>query len=277
MNQMLGLMNLLRLPMYQVSSSLGHCVRVLVFLTMKITSRQSVSLLLDLLATVGLLGQLTKGDYMKNTIDLNLSLVAEKFGKVPTRLTQKAQIVPEYMSEEEFALLPQCPREGTVETLGKWPTIGGRRTYPLSGALNETEKARYNELKRESRAGVVTPRASTGLSTNQKEFNEKLDGLIEFLKAEGASDACIKATEALKIREPNKLLYRLLGTEDIPTSVSRYALMFRKADGSRLPYDISAADFAVEATFGLKTAYNNEQLTEALEQLKAQGIELNVV
>ena len=80
--------------------------------------------------------------------------VVRKFGTVPSKLTQKAQIVPEYLSEEEFAMLPQCPRQGTVESLGKWPTIGGRRTYPLSGALNAEEKARYNEMKKEQRQGL---------------------------------------------------------------------------------------------------------------------------
>ena len=204
--------------------------------------------------------------------------VVRKFGAVPSRLTQKAQIVPEYLSEEEFAMLPQCPRQGTVESLGKWPTIGGRRTYPLSGALNAEEKARYNELKKEQRQGLPSSGGTSvrgGLS--KSEFNEKMDSLIALLKSEGASAACIEAAEALKIKEPNKLLIKLLGTEDCPMAVSRYALMFRRADGSRLPNDIDAVGFAQEAVNGLKPVFNNDQLLEALAELKTQGIELNVV
>lgn len=205
--------------------------------------------------------------------------VVRKFGAVPSKLTQKVQIVPQYLSEEEYAMLPQCPRVGTVESLGKWPTIGGRRTYPLSGALNAEEKARYNELKREQRAGLPSSGTSTsrGLSQSQTEFNAKLDSLIEILKKEGASQACIQAAESMKIREPNKLLIKLLGTEEIPSSVSRYALMFRRADGSRLPNDTDAIKFAEEAVNGLRPVFNNDQLLEALAELKTQGIELNVV
>ena len=211
---------------------------------------------------------------------IDLTTLAEKFGSIPAALTQKAQIVPEYLSEEEFAMLPQCPRQGTVESLGKWPTIGGRRTYPLSGALNAEEKARYNELKKEQRQGLPSAGGTSvrgGLSKSESEFNEKMDSLIALLKSEGASEACLKAAEALKIREPNKLLIKLLGTEDVPVAVSRYALMFRRADGSRLPNDIDAVGFAQEAVNGLKPVFNNDQLLEALAELKTQGIELNVV
>ena len=205
--------------------------------------------------------------------------VVRKFSAVPVALTRKEQLVPQYLSEEEFALLPQCPRQGTVESLSKWPKIGGRRTYPLSGALNAEEKARYNELKKEQRQGLPSGGTSVrgGLSKSEIELNDKLDSLIELLKKEGASDACIKAAEALKIKEPNKLLLKLLGTEDIPATVSRYALMFRRHDGSRLPLDISAVDFAQEAVAGLRPVYNNDTLCEALAELKTQGIELNVV
>lgn len=205
--------------------------------------------------------------------------VVRKFSAVPSKLTRKEQIVPEYLSEEEFAMLPQCPRVGTVDSLGKWPTIGGRRTYPLSGALNAEEKARYNELKKEQRQGLPSAGTSVrgGLSKSEVELNEKLDSLITLLKKEGASHACIEAAEALKIREPNKLLIKLLGTEEIPVTVSRYALMFRRADGSRLPNDIDAVGFAQEAVNGLKPVFNNDQLLEALAELKTQGIELNVV
>ena len=210
---------------------------------------------------------------------IDVTVVAQKFGKVPSKLTQKAQIVPQYLSEEEYALLPQCPRVGTVESLGKWPTIGGRRTYPLSGALNSEEKARYNELKKEQRQGMTSGGTSVrgGLSQSQTEFNAKLDSLIEVLKKEGATETCIKAAEELKIREPNRLLIKLLGTEEIPVSVSRYALMFRRADGSRLPNDIDAVGFSNEAVNGLRPVFNNDQLLEALAELKTQGIEINVV
>ena len=37
---------------------------------------------------------------------IDLTTLATKFGSIPAALTQKAQIVPEYLPEEEFDLLP---------------------------------------------------------------------------------------------------------------------------------------------------------------------------
>lgn len=212
---------------------------------------------------------------MKTT--MNLNELATKFGAIPTALTQKSQIVPEYLSEEEFAMLSQCPRVGTVETLGRWPTIGGRRTYPLSGALNAEEKARYNELKRASKEGVATgprtvsPRQKT-LTDDQKEFNQKLEDLKALLTKEKASKEAIAMVEGLMIEDPADPVVVLLGTKTIPEKVSPYALMFRRVDGSRLPLDISAVDFAAEAAKGLLPVYNEAGLKTKLAELEANGI-----
>ena len=138
-------------------------------------------------------------------------------------------------------MLPQCPRVGTVETLGRWPTIGGRRTYPLSGALNQEEKARYNELKRASKEGLtagtrtVSPRQKT-LTEEQKEFNAKLESLKALLTQEKASKEALAMVDSLMIEDPADPVVRLLGTKVIPEKVSPYALMFRRVDGSRLPW-----------------------------------------
>lgn len=209
---------------------------------------------------------------------IDLTTLAAKFGSIPAALTQKAQIVPEYLTEEEFALLPQCPRQGTVETLGRWPTIGGRRTYPLSGALNAEEKARYNELKRASKDGTasgsprtVSPRQKT-LTEDQKAFNQKLEDLKALLSKEKASKEALAMVDALMIEDPADPVVALLGTKVIPEKVSPYALMFRKADGSRLPLDISAVDFAAEATKGLLPMYLEADLKAKLAELEAQGI-----
>lgn len=204
--------------------------------------------------------------------------VVRKFGSIPAALTQKAQIVPEYLTEEEFALLPQCPRVGTVESLGKWPTIGGRRTYPLSGALNSEEKAKYNEMKKEQRQGTasgsprtVSTRQKT-LTEDQKAFNQKLEDLKALLSKEKASKEALAMVDALMIEDPADPVVALLGTKVIPEKVSPYALMFRKADGSRLPLDISAVDFAAEATKGLLPMYLEADLKAKLAELEAQGI-----
>lgn len=213
---------------------------------------------------------------MKTT--MNLNELAQKFGAIPSSLTQKAQIVPEYLTEEEFTLLPQCPRQGTVETLGRWPYIGGRRTYPLSGALNQEEKARYNELKKASKEGAtsgtprsVSPRQKT-LTEDQKAFNQKLESLKALLSKEKASKEALDMVDSLMIEDPSDPVVSLLGTKVIPEKVSPYALMFRKADGTRLPLDISAVDFAVEAAKGLVPVYNEAGLKAKLSELEANGI-----
>ena len=209
---------------------------------------------------------------------IDLTTLAAKFGSIPANLTQKAQIVPEYLTEEEFALLPQCPRQGTVETLGRWPTIGGRRTYPLSGALNAEEKARYNELKKAAKDGTasgsprtVSPRQKT-LTEDQKAFNQKLEDLKALLSKEKASKEALAMVDALMIEDPADPVVALLGTKVIPEVVSPYALMFRKVDGNRLPLDISAVDFAMEAAKGLVPVYNEADLKAKLAELEAQGI-----
>ena len=213
---------------------------------------------------------------MNKTIDLNN--LAAKFGTIPANLTQKSQIVPAFLSEEEFSLLPQCPRQGTVETLGRWPYIGGRRTYPLSGALNPEEKARYNELKRASKEGAisgsprtVTPRQKT-LTEDQKAFNQKLEDLKALLTKEKASKEAIAMVEGLMIEDPADPVVSLLGTKTIPEEVSPYALMFRRADGSRLPLDIDPMNFAMEAAKGLVPVYNEAGLKAKLAELESQGI-----
>lgn len=209
---------------------------------------------------------------------LDLTTIAQKFGSVPANLTQKSQIVPAFLSEEEFSLLPQCPRVGTVETLGRWPTIGGRRTYPLSGALNAEEKARYNELKRASKDGTasgsprtVSPRQKT-LTEDQKAFNQKLEDLKALLTKEKASKEAIAMVEGLMIEDPSDPVVALLGTKTIPEEVSPYALMFRRADGSRLPLDIDPMNFAMEAAKGLVPVYNEAGLKAKLAELESQGI-----
>lgn len=218
---------------------------------------------------------------MNKTIDLNN--LAQKFGTIPASLTQKSQIVPAFLSEEEFSLLPQCPRQGTVETLGRWPTIGGRRTYPLSGALNPEEKARYNELKRASKDGTAsgTPRLVSlrqkTLTEDQKEFNAKLESLKALLTKEKASKEALDMVDSLMIEDPADPVVALLGTKTIPEKVSPYALMFRRTDGSRLPLDIDPAGFAVEAVKGLVPVYNEAGLKAKLAELESQGIVIKLM
>ena len=78
--------------------------------------------------------------------------------------------------------------------------------------------------------------------------------------------------DALMIEDPADPVVALLGTKVIPEKVSPYALMFRKVDGSRLPLDISAVDFAAEAAKGLVPVYNEAGLKAKLAELEAQGI-----
>ena len=112
-----------------------------------------------------------------------LEEVAKKFGNVPKELRRKDQIVPQYLTEEEFSLLPQCPRTGSIQSAGTWVKIGGRQTYPLSGALTSDEKQEYYKFKY-GNSGTRTPRSTSAAVTGatQEEIQKYQECLEELLK-----------------------------------------------------------------------------------------------
>lgn len=109
-----------------------------------------------------------------------LETLASKFGAIPAGLTKKEQIVPQYLSEEEFAELKNCPRSKEMNGGTQWPYIGGRKVYPLSGALNDTEKQTYYAYKKGLSGTGTHPRTKTGYDEEKAAaFRAKLEALGE--------------------------------------------------------------------------------------------------
>lgn len=109
-----------------------------------------------------------------------LEQIAEKFGKVPKELRKKEQVVPAYLTEEEFSLLPQCPRTGTMQSAGTWVKIGGRQTYPMTGALTKEERQQYYALKGTGSGGSRSTSVIQGASEEEiKKYNEVFEELLK--------------------------------------------------------------------------------------------------
>ena len=88
-----------------------------------------------------------------------LETIAEKFGKIPTNIRKRDDVIAGgYLTEEEFSLLPECPRTGAITSAGTWVKIGGRQTYPMTGALTKEERQQYYGFKN---SGSGTSRVKT--------------------------------------------------------------------------------------------------------------------
>lgn len=160
--------------------------------------------------------------------ELDLEAIAKKFGAIPKDLHKKDDIITQgYMTAEEFELLPQCPRSKEMESATKWPYIGGRYTYPLSGTLTQEEKQVYYEYKRGLNVGSQGPRSPKVPAID----TTKLDALYEELKALPGSE---KALDIVRSMYPaDCVIMEVFGVprkEDVEPCSGIY-LLFRGPNG----------------------------------------------
>ena len=140
--------------------------------------------------------------------------------------------MPRYLSEEEFAELKNCPRDFEMTTGTKWPTIGGRRIYPMSGILTDNEKRIYYEYRKNQRSGDGGGRSSKKTEEMQKQIAE----LEKFVNEQKNCPASVKeALNELKNSLPKRkesLIKKLFGFDDYDSIKDKKFnlayLMFRK-------------------------------------------------
>lgn len=157
----------------------------------------------------------------------DLDAIAKKFGSIPKEYKRRDDIIAAgFMTNEEFDLLPQCPRSKEMESGTKWPYIGGRYTYPLSGALTASEKQVYYDYKKGLNTGSQGPRAkSEPIDTS------KLDALLDELKSLEGSE---KAQALVRALYPaDSAIMQIFGVprkEDVEPCTAIY-LLFRGPNG----------------------------------------------
>lgn len=202
-----------------------------------------------------------------------LEAVAEKFGKIPVEITKKVDIIAGgYLTEEEFAELPNCPRtpmsSGTV-----WPKIGGRKTYPLSGALNAEERRIYYDYKKNHKPGT----ASVGKGPSE-EVQKHIDAIRAFLKEKGTPEL-IAEFEAII---PQKKV-RLVRLVEEMFGVSSPNLLTGKVNLAYIMFRGPNGEFAEELqpngadlfTKGFMPKYGLQQIKDNLAKLEAKGIKMS--
>lgn len=164
-----------------------------------------------------------------------LAELRKKFSAIDSKLSKKSELVPKYLSEEEFENLKYCPRDFEMTTGTKWPTIGGRRTYPMSGILTDNEKRIYYDYRKETRSGDGEGRSSKKTEEMQKQIAE----LEKFINEQKNCPSAVKeALEALKNSLPKRKesqIQKLFGFEDYDSIKDKKFnlayLMFRDKDG----------------------------------------------
>lgn len=213
---------------------------------------------------------------MKKFSEEQLVELAEKFGKIPESFRKKADIIAAgYLTEEEFSQLPYCPRTGEVESCGKWPKIGGRKIYPLSGALTSEETAKYYELKK----GYSTGTGSGSSKGPSEEALKRIESIRAFLKEKGADADILAQFEEIVPHKKVGLLEKLIGYSSVaalPGKVNLAYLMLRDAEGKHYPE--LQPDFGKAISEGYYPNYGLPEIKNMIKTLKEKdGIILDNV
>lgn len=204
-----------------------------------------------------------------------LQEIAVKFGKIPTDLTKKKDIIDAgYLTEEEFNLLPIVPRSTEMLSATQWPKIGGRKTYPLSGALNEAEKRMYYDYKSQHKPGTGSVRASKPIDDTTK---QNIEELRKFLKDKGADEALLAKFETVVPHQKVGLLEEMFGVSSVGMlqKVNLKYIMYRGPNGefSKNPQP-SGADFYALLDKDFMPKYTLEQVKVNVQKLLDKGIDV---
>lgn len=149
----------------------------------------------------------------KTMSDEQLVKLAEKFGKIPAFYRKKNDIIAAgLLTEEEFLNLQHCPRSTPMESATKWPKIGGRNVYPLSGVLTPEETQMYYDYKK-----YHLPTGTSTSSTGLKNAETILQTIKELESAANGNAVILGQIAALKsllpVSTPNqKLVDRICET-----------------------------------------------------------------
>ena len=208
-----------------------------------------------------------------------LEEIAAKFGKIPATYTKKADIVAAgFLTEEEFNNLPFVPRSKPMESPTKWPYIGGRKTYPLSGALTDEENEWYKGYHKQHQPG--TGSSSVGSAKTDEALKELLELRNELVELKAAESSIARVDRIIQTLPKKKLsiveqLFGVPAFSMLKGKVSVLRVMYRQKDGSFFeklepkPGEDIAYDMMSEPVF------TKAQITEMLKKLKASGTDLS--
>ena len=213
-----------------------------------------------------------------------LNDLAQKFGQMPKALKSARDILASgYLTQEELDNLKFCPRSKEMESGTKWPEIGGRTTYPISGALTQTEHQIYNEYRRSGR---------TNSSSTVKSVRSAAVKLIDTPEDAAAEDRRLSIRAALKDQPEMlkqfdelcppaapSLLRQLFGVGQISQlqKCTIYYLMFRGPNGEFLPPETTDKEIGTYFVKGFMPKYTLDQINQYLETFKNNGIDLDGV
>ena len=206
----------------------------------------------------------------------DLEALAKKFGTIPTSYTKASDIIRDgLLTQEEFDNLPYCPRSEEMKSATSWPKIGGRKTYPLSGALTMEETEMYYEYKKGHK-----PSTSVGLSGKgvSEETQKTIDSIRAFLKDNEAPAELMSQFEALIPHKKVGLISAMFGVEHINQlngKVNLAYVMFRGPNGEfASELQPNAADLF---SAGFMPAFTLQQIKDNLKKLADKGYILDEV
>lgn len=206
----------------------------------------------------------------------DLEALVKKFGAIPTAYTKASDIIAAgLLTQEEFDNLPYCPRSEEMKSATSWPKIGGRKIYPLSGALTPEETEMYYEYKKGHK-----PSASVGLSGKcvSEETQKTIDSIRAFLNEKNAPAELVEQFEALIPRKKIGLISAMFGVDNINSlggKVNLAYVMFRGPNGEfASELQPNAADLF---TAGFMPAFTLQQIKDNLKKLADKGIILDGV
>lgn len=204
----------------------------------------------------------------------DLEALVKKFAAIPAAYTKASDIiVAGLLTQEEFDNLPYCPRSEEMKSATSWPKIGGRKVYPLSGALTMEETEMYYEYKKSHKPG-----ASLGVSGKgpSEETQKTINSIREFLKEKKAPAELLAQFEALIPHKKVGLISAMFGVDNIQQlggKVNLAYVMFRGPNGEFAEeLQPNAADLF---TAGFMPAFTLQQIKDNLKKLADKGIILD--
>ena len=206
----------------------------------------------------------------------DLDELASRYGSIKGTVQNKAQIVPSVFSEEEYAMLPYCPRSSQASELGSsFPNIGGKKA--LLSMLTREEKDHYYAYKKQlpsHNKGSSTPNApkcSNGWigRAPSPEQEAVINDIRAFLAENNASPELRARFEALVPQKRIGLYERLFGVANpmqLHSKVSLAWVMYTRKDGTRHPnMHVTIAEVALNDEYARR--YTMKQVREMLDDL----------
>lgn len=210
-----------------------------------------------------------------------LNALAQKFGQMPKNLKSAQSILASgYLTQEEFENLQFCPRSKEMESGTKWPEIGGRTTYPISGALTPTERQIYNDYRRTGKgtsSSTIKSTKSTAMklvdTPEEAATEERRQSIRAALKDQ---PEMLKQFDELCPAAAPSLLRQLFGVGQISQlqKCTVYYLMFRGPNNEFLPPETTDKEIGKYFAQGFMPKYTLDQINQYLEAFKNGGIDL---